>query len=102
MSFNTRKLKELPANRKFATFNSDNEDIILGEYLLAILIYNGQSLNEILEKTDEIEDRKEREKIKQIIINMILGFTKLNPESAEVLEQNNRAYYFLNQLDIKL
>ena len=97
MNSNNTELKELPKDTKFATFNSGNEDIILGEYLLAILIYNGQSLSEILEKTDEIEDKKEREDVKQIITNIVSNFINLNPEFVEILDQNNTAYNFSNQ-----
>lgn len=92
MNLKNKKLNELPLNTKFATFNSNNEDIILAEYLLAILIYNEQSLSEILEAIDEIEDKKERENIKQIITNLVLNFINLNPEFAEILEQNHKLY----------
>ncbi|TDO98485.1 hypothetical protein [Flavobacterium sp. 245] len=57
---NNTKLKELPKDTKFATFNSDNEDMILGEYLIAILIYNGTSFNQLLESANEIENKKRK------------------------------------------
>ena len=71
------------------TFNPNNEDIILGEYLLAILIYDGQSLNKILDKTDEIEDKKEREDVKLIIINLVLDFINLNPQNVYLLNDKD-------------
>jgi len=95
MTHNNIKLKELPANTKFTTLNSDNEDIIIGEYLLALLIYNGQSLNQILEKTDEIENKKERDVVKQIITEIVLNFINLNPEFSEILNENHAKSYFL-------
>ncbi len=41
MENNKTELKELPKNIKFATYDEENKDIILGEYLIATLIYNG-------------------------------------------------------------
>lgn len=97
MNSNNTKLKELPKDTKFATFNSSDEDIILGEYLLAILIYNGQSLSEILEKANEIEDKKERKNVKQIIKEIVFNFININPVFAEILKQNNKKIDFYNK-----
>lgn len=96
MTYNNIKLKELPKDIKFATFNSDNEDIILGEYIIATLIYNGFSLDQLLEPANEIEDLKEREDVKMIVTNIVLDFINLNPEFAEILEQNDRANEFIH------
>ncbi|KAF2335645.1 hypothetical protein [Flavobacterium daemonense] len=90
MISNNTKLKELPKDIKFATYNSGNEDIIVGEYLLALLIYNGQSLSDILEKTNEIENKKERKNVKQIIKDIVFNFINLNPAFAEILKQNRK------------
>ncbi|MBP1222030.1 hypothetical protein [Flavobacterium sp. 1355] len=46
---------------KFATYNSDKEDIILSEYLIVFSIRNGASFNQLLECVNEIENLKERE-----------------------------------------
>lgn len=80
MNNNNIKLKELPKDINFATFNSDNEDIILGEYLIAKLLYNGFTLKDILESTNKIKNKKERNIVKEIITNIVLNFTNLNPE----------------------
>ena len=74
------KLKELPKGTKFASVNLTDEDIILGEYLIATLLYNGVSLNQLLECTNEIEDKKERKDIKDIITQIALDFINLNSE----------------------
>lgn len=80
MKLNDKKLKELPEDTKFATFNSDNEDIILGEYLIAKLLYNGFTLNDILEQANEIKNKKERESVKIIIIEITINLIELNPQ----------------------
>lgn len=58
MANNNIKLNELPKGTKFATLNSDNEDIILCEYLIGTLLYNGFTLNHILESANEITNKK--------------------------------------------
>lgn len=88
------ELKELPKDTKFATFNSETKEIILGEYLIATLIYNGESLDKILKSANEIKNKKEREDVKTIMSNIILDFIKLNPEFSEILEINNKAHEF--------
>ncbi|QZK91572.1 hypothetical protein K5V07_14105 [Flavobacterium sp. CHNK8] len=94
MNNNNTELKELPNNTKFTRFNSDNEDIILGEYLIALLINNGASFNELLESANEIEDKKERILVKKIMTDIIQNFINLNPEFAEILQQNDKAQTF--------
>lgn len=95
---NKSKIKELPKDTKFATFNSDNEDIILGEYYIAILIYNGVSFNQLLESANEIEDKKEREDVKAIITNIVLDFINLNHGYIYLINDNYNASEFLNSL----
>ena len=80
MKSNKTEFKQLPKDTKFATFNSETKEIILGEYLIATLIYNGETFNKILESANEIEDKKEREDVKKIMYNIILDFVELNPE----------------------
>lgn len=97
MTYKNKKLKKIPKDTKFATFNSDNEDIFLGEYLIATLIYNGASFNELLEPVNEIENKRERDDVKNIITNIVVEFIQINPEFAEILDQNNTAHDFSNQ-----
>lgn len=73
-------LTQLPTNIKFASFNSTNEDIILGEYIIATLLYNKTSINQILESANEIQDKEERENVKKILLNIITDFINLNPD----------------------
>jgi len=46
-----------------------------------------QSINQILEKTNEIEDKK-REAVKQIITEIVLNFINLNPEYIYTIKDN--------------
>lgn len=87
-------LRKLPETTKFATYDSDNEDIIEGEYIIATLIYNGTTFNQLLQATDEIEDDRERKDVKTEIIKIVLDFINLNPEYAMILEKNNKAHSF--------
>lgn len=64
MITNDTKLKRLPERIKFASYNPNNEDVILGEYLIALLIYNGASFHQILETANEIENMEERIKLR--------------------------------------
>ncbi len=91
MEDNKIKLKELPKDTKFATFNSDNEDIILGEYLIATLIYNGATINQLLESANKIKDKKERKDVKRIMTQMILNYVNINPEYIYFLKDNTGA-----------
>lgn len=84
------KLKELPKDIKFASFDSTNQDIILGEYLIATLLYNGKSLNQILESANEINNKKEKEDVKKLITNITMNLINLNPQFYEILKQNDR------------
>lgn len=88
MKLSNIKLKKLPKDTKFATFDSNNEDIILGEYLIAKLLYNGFTLNQILEQANEIEDMREREDVKSIITHISLNLISLNPEYSYLINEN--------------
>lgn len=79
--------RKLPDNVKFAIYNTNNKDIVLSEYLIASSIYNGNSLDQILESANEIEDIKERKIVKDIMTNIFLDFIKLNPEFGKSLKQ---------------
>jgi hypothetical protein len=99
MITNKTVIKDLPKNIKLSTINSDDEDIFLCEYTLATLIYNGATFNQLLEFVNEIEDKIEREQIKQITISMVLNIINFNPEFAHILKrEDNRK--FSNFLDI--
>ncbi|OXA98962.1 hypothetical protein B0A75_12915 [Flavobacterium oncorhynchi] len=100
MTQNNIKLKELPRDTKFATLNSDNEDIILGEYLIATLIHNGTSFNQLLESANEIENKRERDDVKNIIINIVLDFINLNPKYIYLINDNDGASEFLNSIGL--
>lgn len=91
-------LKDLPKHIKLATFNCDDEEIFLCEYTIATLIYNGATFNQLLEIANDIEDKKERDLIKQITIDMVLGFINLNPEYVYLLNDSDGASQFLNDL----
>lgn len=102
MKTNNTTLKELPKNITFATHNLNNEDFIILEFFIANLIYNGASFNQLLEPAEDIENKKDKEQMITETTNLILDFIKLNPKFAEVLEHNNRANKFLNNLGIEL
>lgn len=88
MITNNTELKELPEHIKFASYNPINEDVILGEYLIALLIYNGASFQQILETANEIEDKEEKTNVRITISNFIFDLVKLNPELDKILKQN--------------
>lgn len=102
MKNNKTEFKELPKHIKFATHNSNNEDFIILEFFIANLIYNGASFNQLLEPAEDIENKKDKEQMITETTNIILDFIKLNPELSEVLEQNNKAHKFLNNLDLDI
>jgi hypothetical protein len=99
MKKNKKEFKELPKNIKFATHNSNNEDFIMIEYFIANLIYNGASFKKLLEPADDIENKKDKEQMIRETTNIILDFINLNPEFANILEQNNKAYELLISLN---
>jgi len=89
---NNPKFKELPISTKFATHDSNNIDFILLELFIANLIYNGTSFNQLLEPAQDIENKRDKEQMITETTNIILEFIKLNPEFAEILEQNNKTH----------
>lgn len=88
MITNNTELRELPNNVKFSSYNSNNEDVILGEYLIALLIYNGASFEQILNIANEIEAPEEKTNVRITINNFIFELVKLNPELDKILKQN--------------
>lgn len=87
-------LKELPKGIKFATTNSyDEEDIIL-EKIIATLIYNGYSKNQIYKSLTNPENEIDAQFIGVIVQEMIYNFIKLNPVFDELLEQNDKTSEF--------
>lgn len=100
MKNNKSTLKTLPKNTKFAKFNSENEDDVLLEFLIANLINNGTSFNELMKPTELIENKKDKKEMKTKITNIVLDFINLNPEYANLLNQNDEASEFLNSLGL--
>lgn len=100
MITNNTIIKDLPKNIKLATFNSDDEDIFLCEYTLATLIYNGATFNQLLNLANEIEDIKEREDAKTIVINMVLDFINLNPKYVYLVNDSDGASEFLSYIGL--
>lgn len=99
MKNNKSRLKKLPKNTKFAKFDSENEDVVLLEFLIANLIHNGTSFNELMKPTDLIENKKDREEMKTKITNIILDFIDINPQYINILKQNDDVSEFLNFFD---
>lgn len=77
--------KKLPSNIKFATFNSNNEDDILLEILIANLIHNGYSIDELLKATDGVDNENDKIEMIEKTLNIILNFVQLNPKYIYVL-----------------
>lgn len=102
MKNNKPNFKELPKDIKFATHNSNNEDFIILEFFIANLIHNGASFYQLLEPAEDIENKNDKEQLITETTNIILNFIKLNPEFAEILERNNKAHKFLNNLGLVL
>ncbi|MHC0439260.1 hypothetical protein [Flavobacterium sp. 3-210] len=94
-------IKDLPKHIKLATYDSNDEELFLCEYTLATLIYNGATFNQLFEVANEIEDKKERELIREIIIDMVLVFINLNPEYAYIINNHKNVIEFLNNLSLK-
>ena len=94
MKNNNLNLKKLPKGIKFATINSyDEEDFIL-ETIIAKLIYNGYSKDQIYKSLSNSENETDSEFIGIIAQDIIYNFIKLNPEFKEILEKNNKAHKF--------
>lgn len=89
MKNNDLEFKELPQGVKFATHDSNNVDFIILEYYVAILIYNGYSLNQLLESANDIEDKNDKKQMIKETTDIVLDFINLNPEFAKILKQNN-------------
>lgn len=102
MKNNKSEFKQLPKDIKFATHNSKNEDFYLLEFLIANLIYNGYSFNQLLKPAKNIENKKDREQMINQTTNIILDFVELNPEFNEILKRNNEAHEFLNFLGLDI
>lgn len=98
MKNNKTEFKELPKRVKFTTINSTNEDYIILEFLIANLIHNGASINQLLQPAEDIVNKKDKQQMITETTNIILDFINLNPEFAEILEQNNKAHEFLNNI----
>ena len=88
MKNNKSTLKTLPKNTKFSKFNSTNEDDVLLEFLIANLIHNEATFNELMEPANLIVNKKDREEMKTKIYNTILGFINLNPKYVSLLNSN--------------
>ena len=91
-----KKPKKLPKDTKFATFESENEDDILMELLIANLIYNGTSFSTLIRPIDQLKTEKDKKEMTDKITNITLDFLKLNPSFLPILKQNDEVTKFLN------
>jgi hypothetical protein len=94
--------KTLPKDTKFATINSNDEEDILLEILIANLIHNGTSFDKLMGFTEGIKDKKDREQMRVKATNIILDFIKLNPHFSDNLQRNDNAHEFLKSLGLNL
>lgn len=72
------------------------------EYLIVNLIHQGVTFDELIKPTELIKNEKEREKMKTKITNIVLTFINQDYEYIDLLNQNNRAHKFLNNLGLDL
>ena len=91
----------LPKGTKFLKPNSENEEDVLLEFLIAQLIHEGESLKALTMPLELMENKKDKENMRTKIINITLDFITRNHRSAEVLKQNDRAHKFLNNLGLE-
>lgn len=82
--------------------NSNNEVDKTLEYLIINLIDQGVTFDELMKPTELIENKKEREEMKNKITNIVLDFINQDTEYIDLLNQNNRAHKFLNNLGLDL
>jgi hypothetical protein len=73
---------------------------LYGEFLIATLIYNGASFNQLLQFANENPNINERQDLKKFIISLVLDFINLNPEYAYLINDKDRASEFLNSLNL--
>lgn len=60
--------------------NFNNEEDAILKYLIINLINQGVTFNELIEPTNKIENKKDREEMQNKVTNIILDFINLNPE----------------------
>lgn len=70
------------------------------EYLIINLIHQGVTFDELIKPTELIENEKDREEMKNKITNIVLDFINQDYEYIDLLNQNNRAHKFLNNLGL--
>lgn len=80
--------------------NPNNEVDTTLEYLIINLIHQGVTFDELIKPTELIENEKEREEMKNKITNIVLDFINQDYEYIDLLNQNNRADKFLNNLGL--
>ncbi|MFY0602937.1 MAG: hypothetical protein JXQ93_03240 [Flavobacteriaceae bacterium] len=90
-----KKFKGLPEDVKFSTLNSENEDDILLEILIANLINNGSSFSSLMLPIKTLEKEKDKREMKEKITNIILDFLELNPQFVPILKKNDEVANFL-------
>lgn len=82
--------------------NFKNEKDKRLEYLIINLIHQGVTFSELIKPTDLIKNEKDREEMKNRITNIVLDFINQDNEYIDLLNQNNRAHKFLNNLGLDL
>ncbi|GIQ60327.1 hypothetical protein Flavo103_34630 [Flavobacterium collinsii] len=98
MKNNKPEFKELPENIKFATYDPIEKDVLYGEFLIATLIYNGASFNQLLQFANKKSKINERKDLKKFIMGLVLDFINLNPEYVYLINDKDEASEFLNSI----
>lgn len=100
MRNNKVEFKELPESIKFATYDPIENHVLYGEFLIATLIHNGASFNQLLQFANEKSNVNEREDLKKIIISLVLDFINLNPKYVYLINDKDGASEFLNSIGL--
>lgn len=82
--------------------NPNSEVDMTLEYLIINLIHQGVTFDELIKPIELIENKKDREEMKNKITNIVLDFINQDTEYIDLLNQNNRAHKFLNKLGLDL
>lgn len=82
--------------------NSNNQTDTTLEQLIISLIHQGVTFEELMKPTELIGNKKEREEMKNKITNIVLDFINDDYEYINLLNKNNRAHKFLNNLGLDI